>query len=212
MTTPRQRMLVASAALAGLLVAGCSTHQHHPASRTTTPVRPGRPAGPPTGARPPVIPTELPGVTRGGRTLDPAPATAVIPPAAGASANAVGTARAWSIAANSSSYLDPNPGSWTVRAQPFVTSAEARAERAQHAGSGGSIWAQIQAGKCVTGLRDLAAFIPSDAPSGPDLHIVYISATVALTCASGAVHLSKFAAQLTVERVTGRWFVALVRH
>ena len=197
MTTPRQRMLVASAALAGLLAGGCSTHQHHPASRATASARPGRPAGSPTGARPPVIPTESPSVTRAGRTLDPAPATAVIPPAAEASATAVGTARAWAIAANSSSYLDPNPGSWTERTQPFVTSAEARAERAQHAGSGGSTWAQIQAGKCVTGLRDLAAFIPSDAPSGPDLHIVY---------------LSKFAAQLTVERVTGRWFVALVRH
>ena len=210
-SAPRPRQL-AAIVLTGLLVAGCSAHQHHPASRTTTPARAGRPAGPPTGARPPVIPTESPSVTRGGRTLDPAPATAVIPPAAEASATAVGTARAWSIAANSSSYLDPNPGSWTERARPFVTGAEARAERVQDAGSGGSTWAQIQARKCVTGLRDLAVFIPSDAPSGPDLHIVYVSATVALTCASGAVYLSEFAAQLTVERVTGRWFVALVRH
>ena len=61
-------------------------------------------------------------------------------------------------------------------------------------------------------LHDLAAFVPSDAPSGPDRHIVYVSAQVALNCATGTVELSDFAAQLTVQRVTGRWLVAFVRH
>jgi len=121
-------------------------------------------------------------------------------------------ARAWAIAANSSSYRDRSPGEWTARAGPFVTGSEARAEVAQAAGGGGSTWAQIQADRCATRLRDLTAFIPSDAPSGPDVHIVYVAASVAISCATGSEALSEFAAQLTVQRVAGRWLVALVHH
>ena len=116
------------------------------------------------------------------------------------------------IAANSGSYLDPTAGSWTARAAPFVTATEAAAERQEHAGRGGSTWTRIQAGKCVTGLRDLAAGIPRDAPTGPDRHIVYLTAITSLTCTTGQVLLSHFAVQLTVVRVRVRWLVAVVRH
>ena len=61
-------------------------------------------------------------------------------------------------------------------------------------------------------VRDLAAFIPSDVPSGPAVHVVYVWARVVLTCATGTDYLSSFAAQLRVARVAGRWLVALVRH
>jgi hypothetical protein len=68
-------------------------------------------------------------------------AAAVMPPAAQATATAVDAARAWATAANSSSYLDPNPGAWTVRARPLTTPAETRAEAAQRTGGGGITYA-----------------------------------------------------------------------
>jgi hypothetical protein len=71
---------------------------------------------------------------------------------------------------------------------------------------------QIQAGRCATRLRELVAFVPSDAPSGPRLRIVYVSARVALACDAGTVYLSDFAAQLTVQRLASRWLVTLVHH
>lgn len=107
---------------------------------------------------------------------------------------------------------DRSPGEWTVRVHPLVTGSEARAEAAQRAARGGSTWAQIQSGRCVTGLRDLTALMPSDAPSGPDTHVVYVAARVALSCRTGTVYLSDFATQLTVQRVANRWLVVPVRH
>jgi hypothetical protein len=89
-----------------------------------------------------------------------------MPPPAQATATAVDAARAWAVAANSSSYLDPNPGTWTVRARPLTTAAETRAEAAQRTGGGAITWMHIQAGMCVTRLRNLAAFVPSDGPVG----------------------------------------------
>jgi len=135
-----------------------------------------------------------------------------MPDPAAATRTAVDVAKAWAIAANSSSYRDPAAGSWTGRARPFVTGAEAAAEQQQNSGRGGSTWAQIQAGKCVTTMRELAAGIPSAAPTGPATHIVYVSAITALSCATGHLQLSPFAAQLTVTRAQGRWLVADVRH
>jgi hypothetical protein len=94
----------------------------------------------------------------------------------------------------------------------LVTGREARAEAAQRSGSGGATWVQIQTARCATRVRDLVAFIPSDVPSGPAVHVVYVSGRVVLTCAAGADFVSSFAAQLMVARVAGRWLVALVRH
>jgi hypothetical protein len=71
-----------------------------------------------------------------------------------------------------------------VRARPLTTAVETRAEAAQRTGGGGSTWAQIQADNCVTRLRDLAAFVPSDAPSGPERHIVYVAVPVWLPSTS----------------------------
>ena len=87
-----------------------------------------------------------------------------------------------------------------------------RRKRAPHIGGGGSIWAEIRSRNCVASLRDRAVGIPSDAPTGPDPHIVYVTAITVLTCATGHVQLSNSAAQLAVTRVRGRWLVADVRH
>jgi len=213
MTTPR--LTIATIAAATALVVGCSSHHtSREADRHTS-------AGPAVGTRTsasaaPVIPSESPRPSSVASSLavqpDPAITTPAIPDPSAATATAVGVARAWAIAAHSSSYLDPRPGSWTARTTPFVTGPEAAAERRQRIGGGGSIWAEIQSGKCVTSLRDLAAGIPSDAPTGPERHIVYLTAITALTCTTGQVQLSHFAAQLTVTRVHGRWLVADVRH
>ena len=141
------------------------------------------------------------------------PATSVVVPAPSrATRTAIGSARAWAIAATSSSYHDSSPGQWTMRARPFVTGREARAERAQRAGGGGATWAQIQNGRCATVVHDLVGFIPADAPSGPTVHTVYVSARIELTCATGTDYLSTFAGQLSVQRVASRWLVALVRY
>ena len=206
--------VVAVAASAAVLVGtGCSAADQ-PARRPTAHIAAAPQIGSPSvrtaGHRPGVIPTESPA------TPASAPrqqlATAVIPPAPQATRTTIGAARAWAIAANSSSYRDSSPGQWTVRARPFVTGREVRAEAAQRTGGGGSTWAQIQNGRCATRSRDLVAFIPSDAPSGPAVRIVYVSARVEVTCATGTDYLSAFAAQLTMQRVAGRWLVALVRH
>lgn len=147
-------------------------------------------------------------------TLAPAAplATAIVPSPAEATRTAIGTAKAWATAANSSSYRDSSPGQWTIRARPFVTGSEAQAEAIQRSGGGGNTWAQIQHQRCATRLGGLVAIIPSDAPSGPSVHIVYVSARIVLACADGTDYLSDFAAQLTVQRVAGHWLVALVRH
>jgi hypothetical protein len=135
-----------------------------------------------------------------------------VPGAARATRDPLTTARVWAIAANSSSYLDPEPGSWTLRSAPLVTGQERVAEQAQRHGGGGATWAQIQAARCVTGLRHLTATMPATVPRGPDRHIVYVAGLTALTCATGQVQLSQFAAQLTVTRVRGHWLVAAVQH
>ena len=210
MTT--QRRLLALAAALTLLLAGCSRH-------TPAPNRQNAPATNATaGTEVRVIPTESPSPNRPSTaapsaTVSPDPAIALprIPNPATATRTPVSAAHAWAIAANSTSYLDPEPGTWTERAKPFVAGAEAAAEQRQSSGGGGSTWAQIQSSKCVTSLRDLTAGIPSrDVPTGPALHIVYVAATIALTCATGQVQLSQFSAQLTVTRVRGRWLVTTV--
>lgn len=207
------RHLLALAA-ATVLLAGCSRH---------TPA-PNRQSGPATtsatGVDTRVIPTESPSSTvlstaTSSPTVsaDPAIVLPSIPAATMATKTPVAAARAWAIAANSSSYLDPSAGTWTERAKPFVAGAEATAEQRQHGGGGGSTWAQIHSAKCVTSLRELTAGIPSrDVPTGPALHIVYVAATIALTCATGQVQLSQFSAQLTVTRVQGHWLVTDVLH
>jgi hypothetical protein len=91
-----------------LLAAGCSVHDQ-PAHHTAT----DQPAG--------------------GRT-----AASTSSPAAGGHSSTpdLAAARAWAIAANSSCYLDPSPGAWTVRARPLTTRPETRAEVAQRTGGG----------------------------------------------------------------------------
>jgi hypothetical protein len=134
-----------------------------------------------------------------------------VPPPAQAIATAVHAARPWAIAATSSSYFDRSQGAWTVRARPLTSAAETRDEAVQRTGGGRITWTRIQAGQCMTRLHNLAAFVPSDAPSGPDPHIVYISARAA-ACTTGSIELSDVAAQLTVHQVSGRPLNALVRH
>lgn len=154
-----------------------------------------------------------------GSLVYPYPATtgASIPDPVTGTATAITAARAWAIAANSTSYLDPDPGSWTSRTKPFVTGAEATAEQQQAAGAGGTTWAFIEVDRCITTLRQLSAGIPSrDAPTGPDLHIVDVTATITLTCATGQVQLTQFAAQLAVVHIVvaqhDRWLIADVEH
>lgn len=209
MTTDRRRL-----AAAALLLAGCSRHAPEP-NRQSPPETTST-----TGAGAGVIPSESPGPTgpftaapRPTVSAEPAIALPSIPAPATATKTPLTAARAWAIAANSSSYLDPTPGTWTERAKPFVAGTEAAAEQRQRSGGGGSTWAEIQAAKCVTSLPELTAGIPSrDVPTGPDLHIVYVAATIALTCATGQVQLTRSTAQLTVIRVRGHWLVTDVLH
>lgn len=197
---------------AAVLLAGCNSRgasDDHRASASPA-ISTSASAGPPTTSSASPHPASARTIPNASRS--PAISTPTIPDPATATATAVHVARAWAVAANSSTYLDPNAGSWTVRAAPLVTGAEAAAERRQRTGQGGSTWAQIQAGKCAVGLRDLAAGIPSDAATGPDRHVVYVTAITALTCNGGRVRLSHFVAQLTVIRLHGRWLVCDVRH
>jgi hypothetical protein len=214
-SSPRHRRDTAVVALAAcvsmLASAGCSALDEpagRPAARRAATPETGSPNARRVGHRPAAIPTRTPARAPAPR----APATAVVPVPSLATRTAIGTARAWAIAVNSSSYRDASPGQWTVRARPLVTGREARAEAAQRFGGGGATWVQIQTGRCATRVRDLVAFIPSDVPSGPAVRVVYVSARVVLACATGADYLSSFAAQLRVARVAGRWLVALVRH
>ncbi len=210
--TIHRRLLALAAAT--VLLAGCGRYAPAP-NRQSAPATTST-----TGADTWVIPTESPrssgpSTATLGPTVSANPAIALpnIPAPATATKTPLPAARAWAIAANSSSYLDPAPGTWTERAKPFVAGTEAAAEQRQHSGGGGSTWAQIQSAKCVTSLRQLTAGIPSrDVPTGPDLHIVYVAATIALTCATGQVQLSQFSAQLTVTRVQGHWLVTDVLH
>jgi hypothetical protein len=211
--TPRYHCLMFAAFAAVLGCTGCSST--HPAAPRSTPQAPTAEHSGSSSGRPPVrpmAPTQSPAATRPVAAPDQQLATAVVPAPSRATSTPLGVARAWAIAANSSSYRDSSPGQWTVRARPFVTGIEARAEAALGAGGGGNTWAQIQNGRCGTRLGDLVAFIPGDAPTGAAVHIVYVSARLAVTCATGTDYLSNFAAQLRVQRLAGRWLVTLVRH
>ena len=216
--TPRHRRaapVVAIAACATTVLLGrCCTAADRPAHRRAQHLAVAPPTASPsvhtTGRRRTVMTPQAP-TTATATASRQRPAAAVIPAPSRATRTAIGSARAWAIAANSSTYRDSSPGQWTVRARPFVTGREARAEDGQRTG-GGSTWVQIQNGRCATHLHQLVAFIPADAPSGPAVRIVYVSARVELTCVTGTDYLSSFAAQLTVRRVTGRWLVGLVRH
>jgi hypothetical protein len=121
-------------------------------------------------------------------------------------------ARAWAIAAHSASWHDPSPGAWTAHTAALVTGAEAAAERAAAAGGGGQTWTTITTARCVTTLQHVAATLPSDAPAGTAVRVAYLSATQALTCADGTVHLVPVAAQLIIDHLDGRWLVARVTH
>lgn len=223
MTSRRLLTSATAVAAAVALMAGCGTGTHHPhssVSHTASGLQ-GKPSSavgqstsrgsggviPSESPRPGAASSRVPSVRR-----NPAISTPTIPDPASATSTPLSAAKAWAIAANSSSYHDPSPGTWTERTQAFVTGAEAAAEQQQRTGGGGSRWPQIRAGKCVTSLRQLAATLPSDAPTGPDRHIVYLTALTTLSCASGQVQLSQFAAQLIVARVHGRWLVADVHH
>lgn len=216
----RRRLAAALCTMA--LLAGCSTTQHHPhpsvsGHRSPSGVQPSSASASSPRRGSGVIPTESPQPATGTSIApavrpDPSLTTAAIPDAISATRTPLSAARAWAIAANSSSYLDPSPGAWTARAQALVTGAEAAAEQRQRTGGGGSTWTQIQTAKCVTTVQQLAATVPSDAPSGPDRRVVYLTAVTTLRCATGQVQLSQFAAQLLLARIHGRWLVADVHH
>lgn len=221
MTRRRLTAVLCSATLATLVTA-CSSQDHDPdptvsssSASTSRPwdmgaSRPGQP-----GSRP-VIPSESPRPTASANGATVAPNPSITPPAIPNPTSATRTppdaARAWAIAANSSSYLDPSPGTWTQRTAPFVTGAEAAAELQQRGGGGGSTWARIQSDKCVTSLQQLAVTVPSDAPNGPTRRVVYLTALTTLRCATGQVQVSQFAAQLLLARLADRWLVAEVHH
>ncbi|WAX58543.1 hypothetical protein M6B22_07200 [Jatrophihabitans cynanchi] len=221
MLTRRRSSLAATLTTIAGLIAACSSASEDPdrSAPASTTASAARSEAPSAG----VIPTESPRVSTRARRSTPTgssapdqPAsgltTARVPDATPATRDPLTTARAWAIAANSSRYLDPEPGSWTLRSAPFVTGQEQAAEQTQRHGGGGATWAQIQADQCVTGLRHLTASIPTTLPSGPARRIVYVAGLTALTCATGQVQLSQFAAQVTVTRVHGRWLVAAVEH
>ncbi len=224
MTSRRLLTSATGVAAAVALTAGCGTgthyHQSSSGSHTASGLqgKPSSAVGQSTsqGSRG-VIPSESPrpgAASSRVPTVHPNPAisTPTIPDPASATRTPFGVAKAWAIAANAGSYQDPSPGTWTERTQPFVTGAQAAAEQQQRTGGGGSTWPQIRAGKCVTSLRQLATTLPSDAPTGPDRHVVYLTALTTLSCASGQVQLSQFAAQLIVARIHGRWLVDDVHH
>ena len=207
--TTRGRMFSTGLALAVVLasIAGCGSGQSGPstlaASRADTGRDDPRAAQGRTSSRTVITPSVR---------SDPGVAPVAVPSAVTATRTPTDTARAWALAANSTSYRDAAAGSWTGRTAPFVAGAEAAQERRQRGGAGGSTWALIQTAKCVTGLRQLAIGTPSrDAPTGPDLRIVNVSAVIDVTCATGQVQLTPFAVQLTVTRVRGRWLVADVQ-
>ena len=197
---PRSRRTVL-AVLLTLTLAGCA---HRPGATQPTP----RSTAPPETswaqrAQLTTVPVTPPSIA-GPRPVRPDVRAATRTPLA--------VARAWAIAAYSGSWHDPAPGTWTARTGGLVTGAEAAAERVAASGGGGVTWTQITTGRCVTTLRQLAAVLPSDAPAGTAVRVVYLSATQALTCDDGTVHLVLVAAQLIIDRVDGRWLVARVTH
>lgn len=212
-----RRLRIALTVLA-LVATGCGRAGH---SRT----EPTHPEAPRSSTR--VIPTESPRPGPGarastrkhstrsshsdGRAAATGP-TLTTPPTTTSATTATAAAGGWAIAANSSSYRDPTPGAWTARAQPYVIGAEAAAERTQRSGSGGSTWTQIVRGRCAMSLRDLTVAINHDAPASPIVKAVHVSATTTLSCATGTVQLSPFAAQLVLTRTGARWHVARVSH
>ena len=220
MTRRRLTAVLCSATLA-TLVNACSSQHHDPDPTVSSSASTSRPSGvgasrsSEPGSRP-VIPSESPRPTLSATGATVAPNPSITPPAIPNTISATRTpsdaARAWAIASNSSSYLDPSPGTWTQRTAPFVTGAEAAAELQQRGGGGGSTWARIQSDKCVTSLQQLAVTVPSDAPSGPTRRVVYITALTTLRCATGQVQVSQFVAQLLLARVANRWLVAEVHH
>jgi hypothetical protein len=220
MTRRRLTAILCSAALATLVTA-CSSPHHdpHPAARSSASTsRPSDVGAPRSGERSSrqLIPSESSRPTLSATGATVAPNSSITPPAipnpTSATRAPVDAARAWAIAANSSSYLDPSPGTWTQRTAPFVTGAEAAAELQERGGGGGSTWARIQSGKCVTSLQQLAVTVPGDAPSGPTRRLVYLTAFTTLRCATGQVQVSQFAAQLLLARVADRWLIAEVHH
>ena len=220
MTRRRLTVVLCSATLATLVTA-CSSQHHDPDPTVSSSASVSRPSDVGTsrssepGGRQ-VIPSESPRPTPSTTGAMVTPNPSITPPAIPNPTSATRTppdaARAWAIAANSSSYLDPSPGTWTQRTAPFVTGAEASAELQQRGGGGGSTWARIQSGKCVTSLQQLAVTVPSDAPSGPTRRVVYLTALTTLRCATGQVQVSQFAAQLLLARVADRWLIAEVHH
>jgi hypothetical protein len=121
-------------------------------------------------------------------------------------------ARAWVIAAHSSSYVDATPGAWARRTRSLVTGTEAAVERLVRLGGGGSTWQEIVERRCVMTLRELTATELRDVPPGRRARIVDVAATQVLTCGDGTVQLTPVGAELVVRLVAGRWLVAQVTH
>lgn len=206
LTIPTLTVITAAA----VALTGCGGHTTHPDQRNpSVSIRPVQiPVRSATATSSSGLPATRSPATRAATiTADPALTTPSIPSPVTATASAISVARAWAIAANSSSYRDRAPGAWVTRARPFVAGAEAGAEARERTGGGGSTWAQIRSRKCVTAPAGLTAAIPSDAPTGPTAHIVFVSATVALHCADNTVRLTPYAVQLIVHRISGRWLV-----
>jgi hypothetical protein len=116
-STARSRRLAVAAIAAVLGCTGCSitdTAAPRPAGNVATADQTGSLGGHSPVHRP-VIPTESPAaghpVAAPGQYL----AIAVVPSASMSTSTPLGVARAWAIAANSSSYRDSNAGQWTLR-------------------------------------------------------------------------------------------------
>jgi hypothetical protein len=217
-TRSARRIATVLTLLAGAVVTGCTrpaAAAHHADIATATVPQPAAAStviptqSPAQKPAPPSEPAAPPGSTRPAADLSTAPAH---DPARAAARDPISTARAWAVAAHSSSYRDPTAGTWTLRAAPFVTDSERAAERVQRAGGGGATWTLITTSRCIMSLRQLSAGMPSDAPTGPPVRIVFLIGLTALTCATGQVQLAPFTAQLTLTRRHGRWFVAAVTH
>jgi hypothetical protein len=213
-----RRIATVLAVLAGAVVTGCTrtaaAAHHTDIATATVPQAAAASTVIPTQSRtqkpgPPSEPAAPPGSTRPAADLSTAPAH---DPARAVTRDPVSTARAWAVAAHSSSYRDPTPGTWTRRTAPFVTGREQATERVQRVGDGGATWTLITTSRCIISLRQLSAGMPSDAPTGPAVRIVYLTGLTALTCTTGQVQLAPFTAQLTITRRHGRWFVAAVTH
>lgn len=172
---------------------------------------------PPDVPRPAVIPSESPAPSAVIPTeSEPpdAPSPSGITPIRGgkaADSAALRVASMWAQNANSQSFADPQPATWTRRTAQLVTGRQREQEASVRDGGGGELWRTIQLRRCTYALRGMRATVPREAPRTSTTRVVYLAAQSELICQDGTVQHQPFAAQVFVSLTGGHWLVEDVR-